>query len=243
MSKEQNKQNTEQDAEAAYDDWFSKHGKKANDNGWCIYRSSHGYQIQGSDEEGVSDEEAWVRVHRGVLDGDRSCVEALVFLRNHAPDEYTRVCRYEKEAEKDFAVVIIKPDAFDKGVYSDIFHSICSLPDVNLRGCLMTRPGREFFEKFYEDKKTSPFFKDLCDFMDSGSVLLMLVYGEKVIARLRKLVGATDSSKADPSTLRWRYGSHTVIRKNVVHCSSNWQEARREWRLVRNEIVGGEKPW
>ena len=93
-------------------------------------------------------------------------------------------------------------------------------------------------EGFYAVHKEKPFFKSLTDFMTSGPIVAMVLEGEDVIAKNRKLMGATNFKNAEEGTIRREYA--TDIEKNVVHGSDAPETAAFEiaYFFSTMEIVG-----
>jgi nucleoside-diphosphate kinase len=120
---------------------------------------------------------------------------------------------------------IIKPDAVAKQAIGGVIDMLekGGLKVVALRLTHLTQPEAE---GFYAVHKARPFFGDLVKFMTSGPCVLMGLEGESAIARYRELMGATDSKKAAPGTIRAKYG--TDIEKNAVHGSDGPDTARFE---------------
>jgi Nucleoside diphosphate kinase len=81
-------------------------------------------------------------------------------------------------------------------------------------------------EAFYAVHKERKFFNDLTRYMSSGPILVLVLEGENVIARLRDLMGATDPQKAAAGTIRKLYA--TSIEKNVIHGSDGPETAESE---------------
>ena len=79
---------------------------------------------------------------------------------------------------------------------------------------------------FYYVHKERPFYGSLCKMMSSGPIVPMVLEGEDAIAKVRKLMGATDPEKAEAGTLRKLYGEN--IEANVVHGSDAPESAAFE---------------
>ncbi len=120
---------------------------------------------------------------------------------------------------------IIKPDAVAAGNAGRILQHLIDggLRPVAMR---MMRLTKEQAEGFYYVHKERPFFRDLVTFMTSGPVIVQVLEGDSAIARNRELMGATDSKKAAPGTIRNQWG--TNIEKNAVHGSDAPETARFE---------------
>ena len=120
---------------------------------------------------------------------------------------------------------IIKPDAVKAGKAGAI---IQHLVDGGLRpvAMKMIHMSKEQAQGFYHVHKARPFFGDLVAFMTSGPCIVQVLEGESAIARNRELMGATDSKKAAPGTIRQKFG--TDIEKNAVHGSDAPETAKYE---------------
>ena len=79
----------------------------------------------------------------------------------------------------------------------------------------------------------NPSFRGSSAFMESGPVVVMILEGDNVIKKIRKLVGPTDSEKAPAGTIRGDYGDNAM--RNVVHASDSPESARAEIRRFFNE--------
>lgn len=111
---------------------------------------------------------------------------------------------------------MIKPDAVAKNAVGGVMKMI---EDGGLKvvAAKMTRLTRKQAEGFYAVHKERPFFGDLCSFMTSGPIMVVLLEGEGAIARYRDIMGPTDSTKAPKDTIRGTYG--TNIERNACHGS------------------------
>ena len=125
--------------------------------------------------------------------------------------------------ERTFA--IIKPDAVGRGLSGDIIKRI-ELSGLKIRGMRLTHLSREQAERFYEVHKARPFYNDLCTYMTSGPVVVMVLEGEKAITRWREEMGATDPKKAAAGTIRSDFGEN--IERNAVHGSDAPETAAQE---------------
>jgi len=125
--------------------------------------------------------------------------------------------------ERTFSIV--KPDAVAAGNAGAIMQH---LSDGGLRviAAKMVWLTAAQAEGFYAVHKERGFFKDLVRFMTSGPVIVQVLQGEGAVAKNRELMGATDSKKAAPGTIRARFG--TDIEKNAAHGSDAPETARQE---------------
>jgi len=121
--------------------------------------------------------------------------------------------------------LLLKPDALQKKVVGEII-SVVEKAGFNILNIRMKRWTREEAEKFYAVHRGKEFFKGLVEFMISGPVIGLLLEKENAVEDLRKLVGATDPSKAEPGTIRHKYG--TNVRVNAVHASDSQESFEYE---------------
>ena len=120
---------------------------------------------------------------------------------------------------------IIKPDAVERNLEKKIksFFEKKNLKILKSKKVQITK--EEAFE-FYEVHQTKPFYKDLCNYLSSGPIVVMVLEGENAISVNRKIMGATDPLKAEDGTLRKMYG--LSIDKNSVHGSDSLKNAKIE---------------
>ncbi len=111
---------------------------------------------------------------------------------------------------------IIKPDGVQKNVIGEVIKRFES-NGIKIAAMKMIQLTKPIAEGFYAVHKERPFFGSLTDFMTSGPIVVMVLEGEDVIAKNRKLMGATNFKEADEGTIRKDYA--TDIEKNVVHGS------------------------
>jgi nucleoside-diphosphate kinase len=113
-------------------------------------------------------------------------------------------------------LAIVKPDGVEKNLIGDLLRRFegAGLKVVALK---MVRLDAGEAGAFYHVHQKRPFFASLVSFMTSGPIVPMVLEGEDAIARVRRLMGATDPAKADPGTIRKDFASS--IEKNIVHGS------------------------
>ena len=111
---------------------------------------------------------------------------------------------------------IIKPDGVAKGVIGEVIKRFES-NQIRIVAMKMLHLTRKEAEGFYAVHRERPFFSSLTEFMSSGPVVVMVLEAENVIARNRKLMGATNHKEAEKGTIRADFA--TSIEKNIVHGS------------------------
>lgn len=114
--------------------------------------------------------------------------------------------------------LLLKPDALQKRIVGEIISMVekAGFTILNIR---MKKWTKAEAERFYIVHKGKEFFEGLVEFMTSGPVIGILLEKDNAIEELRKLVGATDPAKAEPGTIRHKYG--TNVRVNAVHASDS----------------------
>ena len=126
-------------------------------------------------------------------------------------------------AQRTFS--IIKPDAVRQG------HAGAILADIEKAGFKIVTIRKQSISRaqaqgFYYVHAQRPFFKDLCDFMSSGPLFLMVLEKENAIADLRTLMGATNPANAEDGTIRKKYAGS--IQENAIHGSDAEDTAKFE---------------
>jgi nucleoside-diphosphate kinase len=122
-------------------------------------------------------------------------------------------------------LTIIKPDGVEQGNIGDIIR-LFEANRFKIKAARMVHLSRGEAEAFYAVHRERKFFNDLTRYMSSGPILVLVLEGENVIARLRDLMGATDPQKAAAGTIRKLYA--TSIEKNVIHGSDGPETAESE---------------
>lgn len=120
---------------------------------------------------------------------------------------------------------IIKPDGVARGLIGEVVRRF-EADGIKIAEMKLIRLTREDAEGFYAVHKERPFFNSLVEFMTSGPVVVMVLEGDNVIERNRKIMGATNFVEADPDTIRRCYA--TDIEKNIVHGSDSPESAAFE---------------
>ena len=120
---------------------------------------------------------------------------------------------------------IIKPDAVERNLENKI-KSFFEDNNLKILKSKKVKISKEEASEFYKVHQTKPFYNDLCNYLSSGPIVVMILEGESSISQNRKLMGATDPSKAEEGTLRKMYG--ISIDKNSVHGSDSVENAKIE---------------
>ena len=120
---------------------------------------------------------------------------------------------------------IIKPDAVERNLENEI-KLIFEKNKLKIIKSKKVKISKKEAEEFYKVHQTKPFYEDLCSYLSSGPIVVMILEGENAILKNRELMGATDPSKASEGTLRKMYG--ISIDKNSVHGSDSTDNAKVE---------------
>ena len=120
---------------------------------------------------------------------------------------------------------IIKPDAVERNLSEDIKQEFKKNGFIIFKEKKIKIEKSEA-EKFYQVHQSKPFYNDLCSYLSSGPIVVMVLERENAILENRKLMGATDPTKAEEGTIRKKYG--VSIDKNSVHGSDSPENAKIE---------------
>ena len=120
---------------------------------------------------------------------------------------------------------IIKPDAVERNL-EDKIKSFFVKKNLKIIKSKKVQISKEEASEFYKTHQTKPFYNDLCNYLSSGPIIVMILEGEEAISKNRQIMGATDPSKAEEGTLRKMYG--LSIDKNSVHGSDSDESAKAE---------------
>ena len=120
---------------------------------------------------------------------------------------------------------IIKPDAVERNLIEDI-KSIFEKNNLKILNSKKIHISKEEASEFYKVHQSKPFYNDLCAYLASGPILVMILEGENAVVLNRKLMGATNPKDADPDTIRKLFG--ISIDKNSVHGSDSVENAKIE---------------
>lgn len=122
-------------------------------------------------------------------------------------------------------LTILKPDSVKAGKVGSILAHL-EKEGFRLVGGKKIRLSTALALAFYEVHRDRPFYQALVSFMTEGPVWVLALERSDAVAHLRKVMGATDSRKAEPGTIRNLYG--TDIERNAIHGSDSPENAARE---------------
>ena len=128
-------------------------------------------------------------------------------------------------SDVEHTLSIIKPDAVErnlekyiKKMFFDKGFKIVSEKKIQIE--------KNEAERFYKVHETKPFYNDLCSYLSSGPIIVMVLEKKNAVLDNRKLMGATNPKDADEGTIRAKYG--ISIDKNSVHGSDSVENAKIE---------------
>ena len=127
---------------------------------------------------------------------------------------------------------IIKPDAVERNLEAEIKEMFKNKGFQILKEKKIQIEKIEA-EKFYKVHETKPFYNDLCDYLSSGPIVVMVLQKENAVKGNRELMGATNPKDADDGTIRKKYG--ISIDKNSVHGSDSIDNAKIEIDFFFND--------
>ena len=140
-------------------------------------------------------------------------------------------------SENQATLVLIKPDGLKKSLTGNILTRL-SETKLEIVAAKMVRVSKELAVSHYIHLQDKPFFDELIRYLmgelhDRHKALAMVYWGEDAITKVRQLAGSTNPEEADPVSIRGAYGRITTkgIYENVIHASSNEEEAKREIQL------------
>lgn len=134
---------------------------------------------------------------------------------------------------KERTLSIIKPDGVSRNLIGEV---IKRLEDegIEIMAMKMIKMSKDQAKGFYSVHEGKPFFESVTDFMSSGPSVVMVLEGNDVIKRYRKLMGATNYKDAEEGTIRREFA--TDIEKNIVHGSDSEENAQFEISYFFNAL-------
>ena len=120
---------------------------------------------------------------------------------------------------------IIKPDAVERNL-ENVIKEMFKNAGFNIHKEKKIHITKSEAEEFYKVHQTKPFYNDLCAYLSSGPIVVMILEHESAVLRNRDLMGATNPKDAEEGTIRKKYG--ISIDKNSVHGSDSVENAKTE---------------
>ena len=128
-------------------------------------------------------------------------------------------------SNKEKTLSIIKPDAVERNL-SEKIKNIFNKNNLIIVNSKKIQITKDEASEFYKVHQSKPFYNDLCDYLSSGPIEVMILEGENAVLLNRKLMGATNPKEAEENTIRKLYG--ISIDKNSVHGSDSIENAKKE---------------
>ena len=122
-------------------------------------------------------------------------------------------------------LILLKPDCLERGHVGEVIARF-EKAGFTLRATKMLRLTDALLAEHYAHLTSKPFYPEIVAFMKSHAVLALVLEGENAVARIRDLLGPTDSKKAAKGTLRGDFGQESM--RNVCHASDSVENAAAE---------------
>ena len=126
---------------------------------------------------------------------------------------------------KEQTLSIIKPDAVERSLTEDI-KNIFIKNNLKIKESKKIHITKDEAAEFYKVHQSKPFYNDLCAYLSSGPIVVMILEGKNSVVGNRKLMGATNPKDSEENTIRKLYG--ISIDKNSVHGSDSVENAKIE---------------
>lgn len=120
---------------------------------------------------------------------------------------------------------IIKPDAVERNL-SEKIKSFFLKNNLSIKDTKKLHVSKDEAAEFYKIHQSKPFYDQLCNYLSSGPIEVLILEGENAVLKNRELMGATDPKNATDGTIRKLYG--ISIDKNSVHGSDSVDNAKIE---------------
>ena len=128
-------------------------------------------------------------------------------------------------SNKEQTLSIIKPDAVERNLSENI-KSIFSKNNLRVLETKKLDISKDEAAEFYKVHQSKPFYDQLCSYLSSGPIEVIILEGDNAVTKNRELMGATDPKNAKDGTIRKLYG--ISIDKNSVHGSDSVDNAKTE---------------
>ena len=128
-------------------------------------------------------------------------------------------------SDKEQTLSIIKPDAVERNLIDKI-KDIFIKNNLNIKESKKIHITKDEAAEFYKVHQSKPFYNDLCTYLSSGPIVVMILEGQNAVLANRELMGATNPKDAKENTIRNLFG--ISIDKNSVHGSDSIENAKKE---------------
>ena len=126
---------------------------------------------------------------------------------------------------KETTLVLFKTDCVQNKLVGEILNRF-EKEEFTIRGMKMIQLSTELLEEHYSHIADRPFFPEIVDFMQASPVIALALEGDGAVAKVRDLLGPTNSDEAEKGTIRGDFGVGTM--KNVCHASDSVESANTE---------------
>jgi nucleoside-diphosphate kinase len=149
-----------------------------------------------------------------------------------SPDE-TRTAPIEGEPTVDRTLILVKPDAFARGLTGEIIARF-ERKGLTIVALKHMQVGEDLAKQHYAEHAERPFFGELVEFITSAPLVAMVLEGHEAIKAARQVIGATNPIEAAPGSIRGDYALE--VGKNMVHGSDSDESGAREVALFFPEL-------
>ena len=133
--------------------------------------------------------------------------------------------KVEKEMKIETTLIILKPDCIEKKLQGEVIRRF-NEQKFDIVACKMMRLTEPLLREHYAHLVNLPFFPEILSFMQSEPVIVLALRGENAIAKVRELLGPTDSTIAPKGTIRGDFGTDKM--RNIAHASDSEENAKKE---------------
>ena len=189
------------------------HEKIVLENGTLLYNYEFAKNIKGAD----------IKAHGDIILEKSEKYFNDNFLPNVPGAKEIYKDYIEEQRKKMKTLAIIKPDGMEniEKIIGMIYKSGLKIVEYDVRTL-----DEEILREHYSHLVTKPFFTEIVEYMSSAPVAIMILEGENAVPRFRKLMGPTDSTLAEPGTIRGEFGTDKSA--NAVHGSDSIENAEIE---------------
>ncbi len=122
-------------------------------------------------------------------------------------------------------VILLKPDCYEKALAGEVLDRF-QKAGLGIRACKMMHLTDDLLREHYSHLTHLPFFPEIVEFMQSTPIIAVALQGENAIAKVRDMLGPTDSTKAEKGTIRGDLGTDKM--RNIAHASDSAETAEAE---------------
>jgi nucleoside-diphosphate kinase len=130
--------------------------------------------------------------------------------------------------DQEQSLVFIKPDGVSRGIVGEIIARFEKKGFI-IKNLKMLTMSPKLADEHYAEHIGKPFFPGLKQFITSGPIVAMILEGRNAVEGIRKMVGVTDSAKAEPGTIRGDFSLSGT--QNIIHASDSVTSAKREIKI------------